>query len=128
MLLGALGFHKLQNIRNAKNLKGLEEMQQKMVRRAENEAKRRAQSTMRNKTHQMIGKAKQKGRQAARSGATELGDRIRGEKPRTSSPPVIGDTPTRETGNRPPIGRFANKRSQSAPRHPKPGKNGEISI
>ena len=128
-LLGALGFHKLQNIRNAKNLKGLEEMQQKMVRRAENEAKRRAQSTVRNKTHQMIGKAKQKGRQAARSGVTELGDRIKGEKTQSSGAPANGNTPSRENGGtRPPMGRFANKHSQSAARRPKPGKNGEISI
>ena len=127
-LLAALGFHKLQNIRNAKNLKGLEEMQQKMVRRAENEAKRRAQSTVRNKTHQMIGKARQKGRQAARSGVTELGDRIKGGKTKSNGATDIGNTPSRDNGNRPPMGRFANKHSQSAARRPKPGKNGEISI
>lgn len=126
-ILAALGFHKLQNIRNAKNLKGLEDMQQKMVRRAENEAKRRAQSVVRNKTHQMVGKAKQKGRQAARSGATELGDRIRGKKS-GSSTPVIGNTPSGDASNRPSIGRFANKRPQSGPRRSKPGDNGEISI
>ena len=102
-------------------------MQQKMVRRAENEAKRRAQSVVRNKTHQMVGKAKQKGRQAARSGATELGDRIRGKKS-GSSTPVIGNTPSGDASNRPSIGRFANKRPQSGPRRSKPGDNGEISI
>ncbi len=126
-ILAALGFHKLQNIRNAKNLKGLEDMQQKMVRRAENEAKRRAQSVARNKTHQMVGKVKQKGRQAARSGATELGDRIRGKKSENSTP-VIGNKPSGDASNRPSIGRFANKRPQSGPRRPKPGDNGEISI
>lgn len=126
-ILAALGFHKLQNIRNAKNLKGLEDMQQKMVRRAENEAKRRAQSVARNKAHQMVGKAKQKGRQAARSGASELGDRIRGKKSGNSTP-VIGNAPSGDSSNRPSIGRFANKRPQSGPRRSKPGDNGEISI
>lgn len=126
-ILGALGFHKLQSIRNAKNLKGLEDMQQKMVRRAENEAKRRAQSVARNKAHQMVGKARQKGRNAVRSGVTDLGDRVKGRNAgsKGSDIPTIGSEnattrPTAQrqpaTGTKPKIGR------------PKPGKNGKISI
>ena len=76
----------------------------------------------------MISKAKQQGRQAARSGATELGSRIRGKKPGAGNTPAIGDTQSSNTDNRPPVGRFANKRPQPGPRRPKPGKNGEISI
>lgn len=80
IILGVLGFggnQVAQHMRNTKNQKNMMDMQQSVMKRAENEAKRRAQSYARNKTHQMVGQAKQKGRQAVRSSASKLGDSIK---------------------------------------------------
>lgn len=82
-LLAVLGFggnQVAQHLRNAKNQKGLIEMQQKMVKQAENEAKRRARSYARNKTHQAVGQVKQKGRKAVQNTAQDLGKSIKGKK------------------------------------------------
>lgn len=126
-LLGGLGFHKLQNIRNAKNLKGLEDMQKKMVQRAKNEAKRRTRSYTQNKTRQVIGQTKNKGRQVAQSKAQEVAERVRGQKPSSSATPTNDSSRANEGNNHPPIGRFSSKRNQLG-RRPKSGKNGDITI
>ena len=81
MILGLLGFggnQVAQHMRNAKNQKSMMEMQQNVIKRAENEAKRRAQSYARNKAHQVVGQAKQKGRQAVRSNVNKLGNSVKG--------------------------------------------------
>lgn len=126
-LLGGLCFHKLQNIRNAKNLKGLEDMQKKMVQRAKNEAERRARSYTQNKTRQVIGQAKNKGRKAMQSKAQEVAGRVRGQKPGSSDNPVTGGNRANDGNNHPPIGKFTNKRNQLGSR-PKLDKDGDITI
>lgn len=127
LALSLLGYSRWKNNLEQKKMKSFEAMQQKMVRRAENEAKRRAQSVARNKTHQMVGKAKQKGRQAVRSGVTELGERARGKKPEPGSNdiPSIGSQPP---PSRPSVEDYQGTRFKPKGRGPKPGSNGEISI
>ena len=63
-VLGFVGNQSFQHIRNSRNQRNLMEMQNSMVKRAENEAKRRAESMVRNKTRQAIGNVKRKGRDA----------------------------------------------------------------
>ena len=127
LALSLLGYSRWKNNLEQKKMKSFEAMQQKMVRRAENEAKRRAQSVARNKTHQMVGKAKQKGRQAVRSGVTELGERARGKKPEPGGNdiPSIGSQPP---PSRPSVEDYQGTRFKPKGRGPKPGSNGEISI
>jgi hypothetical protein len=94
-VLGVLGFggsQVSQHLRNKKNQQSMMDMQQNVVKRAENEAKRRAQSFARNKSHQMVGQVKQKGRQAVRSGVTKAGDNIRGKQSSNSGNAVAGGT------------------------------------
>ncbi len=82
-ILGLLGFggnQVAQHMRNAKNQKSMMEMQQNMIKRAENEAKRRAQSIARNKAHQAVGQVKQKGRQAVQSNVNKLGNAVKNKK------------------------------------------------
>ena len=127
LALSFLGYSRWKNNLEQKKMKSFEAMQQKMVRRAENEAKRRAQSVARNKTHQMMGQAKQRGRQAVRSGVTELGERARGKKPATGGNDIstIGSqvpSPRPSAENRP------GTRKKTIGRRSKPGDNGEISI
>lgn len=83
VILGLLGFggnQLLQNRRNAKNQKSMMDMQQSMVRRAENEARRRAQSYARNKAHQAVNQVKNKSRQAVQSNVNKLGNAVKGKK------------------------------------------------
>ena len=98
-----------------------------MVKRAEEQAMRRARSYTQNKTRQVVGKAKNKGRQAVQSQARDMADRVRGKNPSSGATPVVGDATVTGEANRTPIGRFSGKHSQSN-RRPKPGNNGEISI
>lgn len=122
-----LGYSRWKNNLEQKKMKSFEAMQQNMVRRAENEAKRRAQSVACNKTHQMIGQAKQKGRQAVRSGVTELGERARGKKPATGGngiPSSGSQSPT----TRPSARNRSGTGYKPNGRRTKSGGNGEISI
>lgn len=83
VILGVLGFggnQLAQNMRNAKNQKSMMDMQQSMVRRAENEARRRAQSYARNKAHQAVNQVKSKSRQAVQSNVNKLGNAVKGKK------------------------------------------------
>lgn len=123
-ILGILGFGTSQVTQHLRNKK-MDDMQTKMVQRAENEAKRRTQSMVRNKTHQMVGQAKQKGRQAVRSGVTQLGENVKGKK---NSPNVntLGSQDT--NANRSTLGKRPSTNYRPDPRRPKPGENGQISI
>lgn len=81
-ILGLLGFggnQWMQNRRNAQNQKSIMDMQQSMVRRAENEARRRAQSYARNKAHQAINQVKSKGRKAVQDNASKLSNAAKGK-------------------------------------------------
>ena len=102
-------------------------MQQKMVRRAENEAKRRAQSMARNKAHQMVGQAKRKGRQAVRSGVTQLGDNVKGKKP-VSIGTNASSSNAQNAANRPSVAQRPSAANNPNTRRPKTGNKGEISI
>ncbi len=121
-------FHnRWKSILEQRKMKSFEEMQRKMVKRAEEQAMRRARSYAQNKTRQVVGQAKNKGRQAVQSQARDVADRVRGKNPSSGAAPVIGDATATGGASRPPIGRFSGKRSQPN-RRPKPGNNGEISI
>lgn len=70
ILLSALmvvGNQTLQHFRNLRNQKGIEDMQEKIVRRAESEAKRRAQSVVRNKVNRLENATRQKSREIVRN-------------------------------------------------------------
>lgn len=66
-----LGNHTLQQMRNLKSQRGLEEMQDKIARRAENEAKRRAQSLVRSKVSRAQNQARRKANDAIRDGVNK---------------------------------------------------------
>ena len=63
-----IGNQALQHFRNLRNQKGIAEMQDRMVRRAENEARRRTQNTVRSKVNRVKNKAIDKGRETVRKG------------------------------------------------------------
>lgn len=67
-VLMAVGNHTLQHLRNMRNQKGIEDMQDKIVRRAEYEAKRRAQNLVRSKVNKVENVARQKSRDLVRNG------------------------------------------------------------
>lgn len=70
ILLGSLciaGNQILQHFRNIKNQKNIMEMQQSIVRQAENDAKRRANSYVRNQTHKAINNTINKGKKNSQS-------------------------------------------------------------
>ena len=130
-VLGVLGFggsQFLQYRRSVNSQRNLEDMQQKMVQRAENEAKRRAQSMVRNKTHQVVGKAKQKGRQAVRSGVKSIGDKATGKDVTRRDTPATGNQPSSGQVHRPSVGNRTGTGRSFGNHRPRPGKNGEISI
>lgn len=82
-VLGVLGFggsQVAQHVRNNRNQRNMMDLQNNVVKRAENEAKRRAQSLARNKTHQAVNKVRTKGRQAVRSNVTRIGDSVKGKR------------------------------------------------
>ena len=62
-----LGGQALQHFRNLKNQRGLEEMQNKMMQRAQNEAQRRAQSVLRSKISRAQNQARRKANDAIRN-------------------------------------------------------------
>ena len=66
-----LGGQVLQHIRNLKSQRGLEEMQNKMMQHAQNEAQRRAQSVMRSKINRAQSQARRKANEAIRDGISK---------------------------------------------------------
>ena len=70
------GNQTFQHFRNLKSQRGLEAMQDKIARRAENEAKRRAQSVVRNKVSRMKGQVRQKTRDTIRDGVNKGVDTV----------------------------------------------------
>lgn len=125
--LSLFGYNRWKNVLEQRKMKRFEEIQRRMVTRAENEAERRTRSYTQNKTRQLVGKARNKGRQAVQSQAKELGNRVRGQKSSSGNTPSTGDASATKGTSRPPIGRFSGSRSQPN-RRPKPGGNGEITI
>ena len=125
--LALFGYSRWKNILEQRKMKSFEEMQQKMARRAEEQAQRRARSYAQNKTRQVIGQAKNQGRKAAQSKAQEVASRVREQKPSSRENPTVGASRANETNDSPPIGRFSSKKNHP-PRRPKPGDNGEITI
>ncbi len=70
-VLMAVGNQTMQHFRNLRNQKGIEDMQDKIVRRAESEAKRRAQSMVRSKVSRVENAARQKGRDLVRNSVND---------------------------------------------------------
>lgn len=100
-VLGIIGFggsQLSQHLRNKKNQQSMMDMQRDVVKRAESEAKRRAQSYARNKAHQVVGQATQKGRQALRSGVNRVGENVRGRQRANGDNPIDNGKPA---GNAP---------------------------
>lgn len=69
-----------QHFRNVRNQKDLLKMQDSIAQRAQNEAKRRAQSAVRNKTAQMKKQAKEKVRQTTETGVPKKNPMGKGKK------------------------------------------------
>ena len=69
-VLGFIGNQILKNFQNKKNQKNLMEMQQNMAKQAEEEAKKRAESAVRNATNQAVGGAKRKVSDEVRKAST----------------------------------------------------------
>lgn len=69
-VLGFIGNQILKNFQNKKNQKNLMEMQQNMAKKAEEEAKKRAESAIRNATNKTVGGAKRKVSDEVRKAST----------------------------------------------------------
>lgn len=78
-VLMAIGNHTLQLFRNMRSQKGIEDMQDKMVRRAEYEAKRRAQNMVRSKVNKVENAARQKSQELVRNGVKNGVNKMKGK-------------------------------------------------
>ena len=125
--LALLGYNRWKNRLEQRKMRGFEEMQQKMVRRAEAQAKRRVRSYTQNKTRQIVGDVRNKGRQAAQSKVRELGDRAKG-KNTSSSGTETPDAGSQSSANHSSPGRRQAPGNKFPNRPSKPGGNGEITI
>lgn len=125
--LALLGYNRWKNRLEQRKMRGFEEMQQKMVRRAEAQAKRRVRSYTQNKTRQIVGDVRNKGRQAAQSKVKELGDRAKG-KNTSSSGTETPDAGSQSSANHSSPGRRQAPGNKFPNRSSKPGGNGEITI
>lgn len=72
-ILGFIGNQAFQHFRNMKNQKSMMEMQQSVVKRAETEAKRRAQSMVRSKISQVKNEARTKSRNIVNDNIKNIG-------------------------------------------------------
>lgn len=79
-VLAFVGNQTFQHFRNVKNQKSIMDMQQNVVRCAEDEAKRRAQSMTRNQINRVQGEAKRKTRNALNDGIGKIGKKEKGNK------------------------------------------------
>lgn len=75
-----VGNQMLQHFRNVKNQKSIMDMQQNVVRRAEDEAKRRARNMARSQTNRVQGEARRKTRSAINDGIGKIGKKGKGSK------------------------------------------------
>ncbi len=74
-ILGFIGNQVLQHFRNIRSQRSMMEMQQDIVTRAENEAKRHAQNYTRNKTNQMVNSTRRKANDMVRNKTKQIGNK-----------------------------------------------------
>lgn len=114
-LLGILGFAGNQfgqYFRNRKNMKGMQDMQDRIVKRAEDEARRRGQSMMRQKMYQAQGTVKGKVRDATKNTVR----RVIGEDAPTGQTIAKPKATTESASQAPRYKRAAVKRNPAQPK------------
>ena len=79
-ILAFVGNQTFQHFRNVKNQKSIMDMQQNVVRRAEDEAKRRARNMARSQINRVQGEARRKTRSAITDGIGKIGKKGKGNK------------------------------------------------
>lgn len=79
-ILAFVGNQTFQHFRNVKNQKSIIDMQQNVVRRAEDEAKRRARNMARSQINRVQGEARRKTRSAINDGIGKIGKKGKGTK------------------------------------------------
>ena len=79
-ILAFVGNKTFQHFRNVKNQKSIMDMQQNVVRRAEDEAKRRARNMARSQINRVQGEARRKTRSAINDGIGKIGKKGKGNK------------------------------------------------
>jgi len=79
-ILAFVGNQTFQHFRNVKNQKSIMDMQQNVVRRAEDEAKRRARNMARSQINRVQGEARRKTRSAINDGIGKIGKKGKGNK------------------------------------------------
>ncbi len=79
-VLAFVGNQTFQHFRNVKNQKSIMDMQQNVVRRAEDEAKRRARNMARSQINRVQGEARRKTRSAINDGIGKIGKKGKGNK------------------------------------------------
>ena len=79
-ILAFVGNQTFQHFRNVKNQKSILDMQQNVVRRAEDEAKRRARNMARSQINRVQGEARRKTRSAITDGIGKIGKKGKGNK------------------------------------------------
>lgn len=79
-VLAFVGNQTFQHFRNVKNQKSIMDMQQNVVRRAEDEAKRRARNMARSQINRVQGEARRKTRSAINEGIGKIGKKGKGNK------------------------------------------------
>ena len=79
-ILAFVGNQTFQHFRNVKNQKSIIDMQQNVVRRAEDEAKRRARNMARSQINRVQGEARRKTRSAINDGIGKIGKKGKGNK------------------------------------------------
>ena len=79
-VLAFVGNQTFQHFRNVKNQKSIMDMQQNVVRRAEDEAKRRARNMARSQINRVQGEARRKTRSAITDGIGKIGKKGKGNK------------------------------------------------
>ena len=79
-ILAFVGNQTFQHFRNVKNQKSIMDMQQNVVRRAEDEAKRRARNMARSQINRVQGEARRKTRSAINDGIRKIGKKGKGNK------------------------------------------------
>lgn len=78
--LGFVGNQVFQHFRNVKNQKNIMDMQQNVVKRAEDEAKRRARNVAQSQINRVQGEARRKTRSAINDGIVKIGKKGKGNR------------------------------------------------
>ena len=79
-ILAFIGNQTFQHLRNVKNQRSIIDMQQNVVKRAEDEAKRRARNMAQSQINRVQGEARRKTRNAINDGVSKIGKKGKGNK------------------------------------------------